>query len=219
MRLRNSIFSKLILGDILLIVFISLLGCDIQFGGGGDGDGGDSFETIQGTVISITPNTIPVEGTFVVINNNPELFDTLSSSGFFLIEGLFSGSSTRLDFREQQDPPSFATTFLNVYRGATLELGEIDIVNGQVNIQGPIVTNFNGTVLENNCDVNSGTLEVQTRDSNPRVFVIVTITPTTDITGCRNEPCFCEDIGTRVQVRGVLEASGNNVTAGTLTIR
>jgi len=218
MRFRISILSKLILRNILLMAFISLLACDIQFGGGGGGDGGDSFETVQGTVISIVPNTIPVEGTFVVINNNPELSDVLPRSGFFFIEGLFSGSSTRLDFREQQDPPSFATTFLNVYRGATVELGEINIVNGQVNIPGPIVTDFNATVLENNCDVNSGTLEVETRDRNPRVFVIVTITPTTTITGCRIEPCFCEDIGTRVQATGVLE-TGNNVTADTLTIR
>jgi hypothetical protein len=219
MSLENSIVPKFVMLNILFIAFISLLGCDIEFGGsGGDGDGGNSFETVQGNVTSIVPNTIPVEGSFVVVNNNPELSDTLPSSGFFIIEGLFSGSSTRLDFREQLGPPSFATTFLNVYRGATLELGNINIENGNVIFTGPMVTNFNGTVLENNCDVNTGTLEVQTRNNNPKVFVIVNITPTTNITGCRNEPCFCEDIGTRVKVRGSLE-SNNVVNAGTLTIR
>jgi hypothetical protein len=218
MRDIGSQMLNLIMLNLTLASLIFLSGCDIQFGGGGGGDGGDSFETVQGNVTSIVPNTIPVEGTFVVVNNNPELSDTLPSSGFFIIEGLFSGSSTRLDFREQQDPPSFATTFLNVYRGATLELGTINIENGNVIFTGPIVTNFDGTVLENNCDVNTGTLEVQTRDTNPKVFVIVNITPTTNITGCRNEPCFCEDIGTKVKVRGFLE-SNNVVTAGTLTIQ
>jgi hypothetical protein len=219
MRDIGSRMLNLIMLNLTLASLILLSGCDIQFGGGGGGgDGGDSFETVQGNVTSIVPNTIPVEGTFVVVNNNPDLFDTLSPSGFFIIEGLFSGSSTRLDFREQQDPPSFATTFLNVYRGATLELGTINIENGNVIFTGPIVTNFNGTVLQNNCDVNTGTLEVQTRDTNPKVFVIVNITPQTNITGCRNESCFCDDIGTKVTVRGILE-SNNVVTADTLTIK
>jgi hypothetical protein len=135
-----------------------------------------------------------------------------------MIEGLFSGQSVRLTFSEQEDSSPFAQTFLNVYRGATLELGTINIENGNVIFTGPIVTNFDGTVLQNDCDVNSGTLEVQTRNTKPEVFVIVNITPTTDITGCRNEPCFCEDIGTKVKVRGILESS-NVVTAGTLTIK
>jgi hypothetical protein len=204
--------------NITLASLIFLSGCDIEFGGGGGGDGGDSFETVQGTVTSIVPNTIPVEGTIVTVNENPELSATLPSSGFFMIEGLFSGQSVRLTFSEQEDSSPFAQTFLNVYRGATLELGTINIENGNVIFTGPIVTNFDGTVLQNDCDVNSGTLEVQTRNTKPEVFVIVNITPTTDITGCRNEPCFCEDIGTKVKVRGILESS-NVVTAGTLTIK
>ncbi len=219
MSFQSSILIKILMFNILFTMSVFMPACDIEFGGGGGGDnGGSSFETVQGNVTSIVPNTIPVEGTFVVVNNNTELSDTLPSSGFFIIEGLFSGSSTRLDFREQLDPPSFATTFLNVYRGATLELGTINIENGNVIFTNPIVTNFNGTVLENNCDVNTGTLEVQTRNNNPKVFVIVNITPTTDITGCRNEPCFCEDIGTKVKIRGFLEAN-NVVTAGTVTIQ
>jgi hypothetical protein len=205
--------------NITLASLIFLSSCDIEFGGGGGGgDGGDSFETVQGTVTSIVPNTIPVEGTIVTVNENPELSATLPSSGFFMIEGLFSGQSVRLTFSEQEDSSPFAQTFLNVYRGATLELGTINIENGNVIFTNPIVTNFDGTVLENDCDVNTGTLEVQTRNTKPEVFVIVNITPTTDITGCRNEPCFCEDIGTKVKVRGILESS-NVVTAGTLTIK
>jgi hypothetical protein len=218
MRSIGSRKLNLIMLNITLASLIFLSGCDIQFGGGGGGDGGDSFETVQGNVTSIVPNDIPIEGSFVVVNNNPELSDTMASSGFFIIEGLFSGASTRIDFREQEDPPSFATTFLNIYRGATLELGTINIENGNVIFTNQIVTNFNGTVLENNCDVNTGTLEVETRNRNPKVFVIVNITPTTNITGCRVEPCFCEDIGTKVKVRGFLE-SNNVVTAGTLTIQ
>jgi hypothetical protein len=219
MRDIGSRMLNLIMLNLTLASLILLSGCDIQFGGGGGGgDGGDSFETVQGNVTSIVPNDIPIEGTFVVVNNNPELSDTMASSGFFIIEGLFSGASTRIDFREQEDPPSFATTFLNIYRGATLELGTINIENGNVIFINQIVTNFNGTVLENNCDVNTGTLEVETRNQNPKVFVIVNITPTTNITGCRVEPCFCEDIGTKVKVRGFLE-SNNVVTAGTLTIQ
>ncbi|HEX9666313.1 MAG TPA: hypothetical protein VGA95_07100 [Thermodesulfobacteriota bacterium] len=218
MRDIGSRTLNLIMLNITLASLIFLSGCDIEFGGGGGGDGGDSFETVQGTVTSIVPNTIPVEGTIVTVNENPELSATLPSSGFFMIEGLFSGQSVRLTFSEQEDSSPFAQTFLNVYRGATLELGTINIENGNVIFTGSIVTNFDGTVLQNDCDVNSGTLEVQTRNTKPEVFVIVNITPTTDITGCRNEPCFCEDIGTKVKVRGILESS-NVVTAGTLTIK
>jgi hypothetical protein len=219
MRFENSILPKLFMFNILFITVISLSGCDIQFGsgGGGGGGGGDNFETVTGTVTMITPNTIPIEGTLAVINNNLDLSDTLSSSGFFMIEGLFSGNPI-LDFREQQDSTPFAQTTLTVYRGATVELGTINIENGRVNLMDPTVTNFNGTVLQNNCTENSGTLQVQTRNTKPEVFVTVNITPTTNITGCRNEPCFCEDIGSKVKVRGILE-SNNVVTAGTLTIQ
>jgi hypothetical protein len=219
MRFENSILPKLFMFNILFITVISLSGCDIQFGsgGGGGGGGGDNFETVTGTVTMITPNTIPIEGTLAVINNNLDLSDTLSSSGFFMIEGLFSGNPI-LDFREQQDSTPFAQTTLTVYRGATVELGTINIENGRVNLIDPTVTNFNGTVLQNNCTENSGTLQLQTRNTDPKVFVTVNITPTTNITGCRNEPCFCEDIGSKVKVRGILE-SNNVVTAGTLTIQ
>lgn len=219
MRAIGSRTLNAIIFSIILAALALSASCDIEFGGGGgNGGGGDNFETVQGNLTSIVPNSIPVEGSFVVVNNNPELSDNLPSSGFFIIEGLFSGASVRLDFREQLDPPSFATTFLNVYRGARLELGTINIENGNVIFADPIVTNFDGTVLQNNCDVNTGTLEVQTRDNNPKVFVIVNINPTTNITGCRNDPCFCEDIGTKVGVRGRIE-SNNVVTAGTLTIK
>ena len=218
MRYIGSRMFNLIILNITLISLIFLSGCDIQFGGGGGGgDGGAAFETLTGTLTMITPNTIPVEGTVVVINDNLDLSFTLTSSGFFMIEGLFSGNPL-LDFREQEDSAPFAETFVTVYRGATVELGTINIENGRVILLDPTVTNFNGTVIQNNCVENSGTLQVQTRNTNPKVFVTVNITPTTNITGCRNEPCFCEDIGTKVKVRGILE-SNNVVTAGTLTIQ
>jgi hypothetical protein len=220
MSLENSILPKFVVFNILLITFISLLSCDIQFGSGssgGGGGGGDSFETLTGTVTMITPSTIPVEGSFVVINDNLDLSATLSSSGFFMIQGLFSGNPL-VDFREQENSSPFAETFVTVYRGATVELGTITIENGRVNLPDPTVTNFNGTVIQNNCTENSGTLQVQTRNTNPKVFVSVNISPTTDITGCRNQSCFCEDIGTKVKVRGILQ-SANVVNAGTLTIQ
>lgn len=220
MILRNSTLRKYIAVSIVLITFVSLLSCDIQFGSGGNNDGGNSFETLTGTVTMITPNSIPVEGTVVVINDNPDLSATLTSSGFFMIEGLFSGDPL-IDFREQADSSPFAETTVTVYRGATVELSTINIENGRVNLPDPTVTNFNGTVLQNNCTENSGTLQVQTRNTNPKVFVTVNISPTTDLTGCRNESnqiCLCEDIGTKVKVRGILK-SANVVDAGTLTIQ
>ncbi len=153
----------------------------------------------------------------VVINNNPELMDVLPSSGFFFIEGLFSGDPT-IGFREEEDSAFIAQTSITVYRGATVELGTINIQNGRIEFVDPIVTNFNATVLENNCVDNSGTLQVQTRNTSPKVFVTVNISPTTNITGCTNTPCFCEDIGTKVDVRGFLR-SGVLVDAGTITIK
>jgi hypothetical protein len=218
MRQIGSRMFNLIMLNITLASLIFLSGCDIQFGGGGGGgDGGDSFETVTGTVTMITPNTIPVEGTMVVINDNLDLSDTLPSTGFFMIQGLFSGDPI-LDFREQPDSTPFAQTSLTVYRGATVELGTINIENGRIILVNPTVTNFDGTVLQNNCMDNSGTLQVQTRNTNPKVFVTVNITPSTKITGCRNEPCVCQDIGSKVNVRGSLD-SGTVVTAGTLTIK
>lgn len=216
MRYIRSRMLNLMMLTITLTALIFFSDCDIQFGGGGGGDGGDSFETVNGTVTMITPNTIPIEGTFVIINNNPELSDTLSSSGFFFIEGLFSGDPI-IEFREQEGSAFFAQTSLTVYRGATLELGTITIVNGVIDFADPI-TNFNGTVLQNNCVDNSGTLQVQTRNTNPKVFVTVNISPSTNITGCRNAPCFCEDIGAKVDVRGILK-SNVVVNAGTITIK
>jgi len=218
MPIRKSFLCSLLTLLVLIIPLILSGGCDIQFGGGGNGNGGSNFEIVQGTVTSIVPNTIPIEGTIAVVNNDIILSDVLPASGFFMIEGLFSGSSVRLDFREQEDPPSFATTFLNVYRGATLELGTINIENGNVIFTGSIVTNFDANLIENNCNGNSGTLEVQTEDRNPNVFVIVTVTPTTQFTNCRVEPCNCDNINTRLNIRGTLEA-GNNVTAGTIENR
>jgi hypothetical protein len=200
-----------------LLLFISLWssgGC--EFGGGGDE--GSNFEIVEGTVTSIIPTNIPIEGTFVVINDNIFLSELLDDTGFFFIQGLFSGPSVRLDFREQEEPPSFATTFLNVYRGARLELGTINILNGNVIFNDPIITNFDATVIENNCVVNSGNIEVQTRDKDPIVFVIVTITPTTLIVDKNNNPKTCQDIGTKVGIRGILE-TGNNVTAGRLELK
>jgi hypothetical protein len=219
MSLENSILPKFVVFNILLITFISVSSCDIQFGtsSNNDGGGGDSFETLTGTVTMITPNTIPIEGSMVVINDNVDLSATLSSSGFFMIQGLFSGNPL-VDFREQENSSPFAETFVTVYRGATVELGTITIENGRVNLPDPTVTNFNGTVIQNNCSENSGTLQVQTRNTNPKVFVTVNISPTTNITGCRNEPCVCGDIGSKVKVRGILR-SANVVDAGTLTIQ
>jgi len=219
MPIRKSFLCSLLTLLVLIIPLILSGGCDIQFGGGGDGNGGSNFETVQGTVTSIVPNTIPVEGTIAVVNNDDiNLTDVLPASGFFMIEGIFFGSSVRLDFREQEDPPSFATTFLNVYRGATLELGTINIENGNVIFIDSIVTNFDANLIQNNCNGNSGSLEVQTGDKNPNVFVIVTVTPTTLFTNCRVEPCNCDNINIRLRIRGILEA-GNNVTAGTIENR
>lgn len=216
----NSRFLNLFL-SILFLIIISLFsygGCDIKFGGSGGNDGNNSdFETVEGTVIDISPTSITIDGTFVVVNDDPRFSADLDESGEFSIEGLFSGASVRLDFREQLEPPSFATAFLNVYRGATLQLGNIEIVDGDVMID-TIVTNFDATVIMNNCSGNSGTLEVQTLDDDPDVFVIVSITSTTDIEDGNGNPASCEDIIGEVFIRGILE-QGNNVEAGRIELQ
>ena len=216
----NSRFLNLFL-SILFLMIISLFshgGCDIEFGSSGDNDGNNSdIETVQGTVTSIVPSSIPVEGTLVFVNNDTTFSDVLDSSGIFSIQGLFSGSSVRLDFSEQEGSDPFATEFLNIYRGATVDLGNIEIENGDV-ILDQIVTNFDATVLDNNCSGNSGTLEVQTLDNDPDVFVIVSITPTTDIEDGNGDPVSCEDLIGDVLIRGILEV-GNNVEAGDIELQ
>lgn len=209
----NSRFTNLFLSFLFLII-ISLLsygGCDIEFGGGGGGNGDSDFETVKGTVTSIIPTSITIEGTFVVVNNDNNASQVLDDTGFFLIEGTFSGSSVQLQFRQQQDPPSFANTGLTIFRGATIELGNITIENGVVDID-QTITNFDATVRENNCTGNSGTLEVETRDINPMVIVTVSISASTQIVDSNNNNRTCEDIGTSVNVRGTLQ-SGPNVSA------
>ncbi len=206
---------------ILLLIVISLTsygGCDIEFGGGGDSNGDNSdIETVNGTVTSIVPSSIPIEGTFVLVNNNPAFSDVLDSSGFFSIQGLFSGSSVRLDFSEQEGSEPFATAFLNIYRGATVDLGNIEIENRDV-ILGLVVTNFDATVLENNCTGNSGTVEVQTLDNDPDVFVNVSITSTTNIEDGNGNAAPCELVIGEVFIRGILGV-GNNVDADEIELQ
>ncbi|MGH7902116.1 MAG: hypothetical protein ACRENZ_10305, partial [Thermodesulfobacteriota bacterium] len=168
-------------------------------------------------VTSIVPSSIPIEGTFVLVNNDAVFSDVLDGSGIFSIRGLFSGSSVRLDFSEGEGSGPFATAFLNIYRGATLDLGNIEIENGDV-VLDQVVTNFDATVLRNNCSGNSGTIEVQTLDSDPDVFVIVSITPTTDIEDGNGNPALCEVVLGEVFIRGILEV-GNNVDAGRIELQ
>jgi hypothetical protein len=197
---------------VICILAISLLtsgGCDISFSSDGDnggGGGGDENSILQGTITTITPDR-SLEGITVRVEDTGSgvfFSDVTDSSGSFHIEGQFSGFPSRLEFLDEGSNLIALTTII-VFPNAEVDLGEITITNGSVNISGDIIVIFQGNVMENNCSGGVGTLEVETDSTT----AIVEVSSSTDIIR-DSDNLTCEDllIGGSVEVRGELLVNG-----------
>ena len=194
--------------SLLILSFFIIGGCDIEFGGGGDNGGGgggggnDEVETVQGTIVNIIPDQ-DLEGISVEITVNdgaPET-DITDASGFFSIEGPLAGSP-QIQFFDQ-DSNSLGTIILSVYPTAQVELGNISLESGNVNLLNQTEVTFNGDVSTNNCTGSSGFLEVDAKNDQETVTIIVQISESTDLILNGND-ITCEDIllGRNVEVQG-----------------
>jgi|GEM_PF-938139 len=218
MRKVNSPTFGTALILLFLVSFLTIGGCDVEFGGGGNNGGGgggggsSNPEIVQGTIIDIIPDE-DTEGITVVITNkdNVEFMDTTNSAGFFSISsgtGTFAGIP-RIEFFSGTLSLGFRD--LNVFPTAKLELGNITLENGGVTLSDILDVTFEGDVITNTCVGNSGIIEVEASREGESTDVIVQISASTDILRDSDE-ILCEEvlIGQRVEIRGILQ-TGNNV--------
>jgi len=224
MKKVNSPALGIALIFLFLISFLTMGGCDVDFGGGGDNGGGggggsSSPEMVQGTIVDIIPDE-DTEGITVVITNenNIEFSDITNSAGFFSISsgtGTFSGLP-RIEFFSGSTSLGFID--LNVFPTATVDLGNLTLENGIVILPVIIDVTFEGDVITNTCAGNSGIIEVEASREGESTDVVVQISASTDILRDGDE-ILCEDvlIGQDVEVRGVL-LTGNTVDADILDL-
>ncbi|MER3445705.1 MAG: hypothetical protein C4291_02205 [Candidatus Dadabacteria bacterium] len=216
MKTKN-IFT--LLTFIVCILTISLLtsgGCGINFGNDNNngGDGNTGSDSVQGTITSIT-NVGSTSGITVQATDSSNTFSaTTNSNGFFKIEGNFSGSSLRLDFLNQSNN-LLATTSVTIFPGIEIDLGNITISNGNVNLSGSINITFDGDISENNCSGNAGTIVVAAGNTD----VIVQVLTSTTIVDSNNNTLSCGNLSSgKVTVTGTL-LMGNTVKANRIELQ
>ncbi len=195
--------------SLLFLSFFLIGGCDVEFGGGGDnngggggGGGGDEIETVQGTIVSVIPD-LDLEGIVVEItvdDGAPET-DITDAGGFFSIEGPLAGDPQIKFFDEDANP--LGTRVINVFPTAELDLGNISLENGNVNLLNVPEVTFNGDISSNNCTGNTGFMEVEAENDQGSVMVIVQISESTDLI-INGDEAECEDflLGRNVEVQG-----------------
>jgi hypothetical protein len=209
--------------SLLILSFFLIGGCDVEFGGGGGnnggggGGGGDEVETVQGTIVSIIPDQ-DLEGITVEISIDggaPET-DVTDAGGFFSIEGPLAGSPQIMFLDE--DANFLGTIGLSVYPTAEVELGNISLENGNVNLLNVTEVTFNGDISSNNCTGNSGFMEIDAENDQEQVTVIVQISESTDLI-INGDDAECEDflLGRNVEVQGEIP-SVNTVDADRVEI-
>ncbi len=202
----NNVLHRGVISLIILSFFI-IGGCDIEFGGGDSGGGGggggnDEVETVQGTIVDVIPAQ-DLEGITVEItvdNGTPET-DVTDAAGFFSIDGPIAGSP-QIEFIDSSSN-SLGKIGLSVYPTADLELGDITLSSGTVSFDSLAEVTFNGDVSTNNCTGNTGTLEVDAKNDQETVTIIVQISESTDLV-FNGDDITCEDIllGRNVEVQG-----------------
>ena len=207
---------------LFLISFLTIGGCDVDFGGGGDDNGGgggggnNDPEVVQGTITDIIPDE-DTEGIMVIItsDDNVEFTDATNSAGFFSISSLTStfAGTPRLEFFDSTGMNLLALTNITVFPTARVELGNITLENGIILTPDPTEVTFEGDVILNNCVTNSGSIEVEASREGVSTDVIVQVSASTDVLR-DNDEILCEEvlIGQRVQVRGEL-LPGDSVDA------
>ena len=214
---------------ILVTVVIGVIGgCDVDFGtnnngnNGGGGGGGSTSESVEGTIVDVVPSrSSGVSNITAQISLQSAVrmyMDTTSDTGFFKVEGSFSGNP-QLDFLdEDNDQSSLGTIILNVFPRATLKLGNIRLDTGNVVFENDIKVIFNADLTQNNCVDNSGSIKVEPTDGS-NLDIIVQITNSTDLER-DNDSITCNDllIGQTLKITGVLLV-GNSVEADSIDVQ
>ena len=216
MGIKNIIAISIFIICIITISLLASGGCDLDFGGGSDGDGGDggNLESmVQGTIIS-QPNN----GLTARLSNNgdlPEFFDLTDSNGNFFIQGNFNGCLTlRLEFQDGSENV-LAFTNVTVFPKTNLDLGDVSLDNGNVILEGPddISVNFDGNLnftppaLET-CEGGVGDSEGTIVVTKGNTDITVQITPTTtEIINADNIEIGCNNLfgNEEVEVTGTLQ--------------
>jgi len=209
--------------SLLFLWFFLIGGCDVEFGGGGGdnggggGGGGDEVETVQGTIVSIIPDQdlqgITVE---ITVDDGAPETDITDDSGFFSIDGPIAGSP-QIEFFDGDSNP-LGTIIISVYPTAQVELGNISLETGNVNLLNETEVTFNGDISSNNCTGNSGFIEIDSENDQEQVTVIVQISESTDIIVNGND-ATCEDLllGRNVEIQGDIP-SINTVNASRIEV-
>lgn len=215
--------SNLILSFILTFSLILLYGgCNIEFNSGDDNNntGSSEDETVEGTIISTIPDIGVVDITAQITEdqNNITFSDTTSSSGFFRIEGPFA-DTPELEFLDNNSS-SLGKTFLNVFPGVTLELGNIRLENGAVMFEDVFEVTFTGVQTANGCNVNTGLIEVEVSNNQDTVAIFVQVTNSTDIENSDGDNIDCDQIfdGQELETTGSL-VSVNTVDATVIKLK
>ncbi len=205
---------------LFILSFLTIGGCDVDFGGGGDDNGGGGGgssdpEMVEGTITDIIPDQ-DTQGIMVVITNddNVEFTDTSNTAGFFSVtslSGTFAGTPT-LEFFDTTST-LLAIINITVFPTARVELGNVTLENGTIIFSDPTEVTFEGDVITNNCVTNSGSIEVEAKREGVTTDVIVQVSSSTDVLRDGDE-ILCEEllIGQTVQVRGDL-LQGDSVDA------
>jgi hypothetical protein len=149
---------------LLFLCFFLIGGCDVEFGGGGDnnggggGGGGAMKSKRSGTIVSIIPDQ-DLEGITVEItvdDGAPET-DITDDSGFFSIDGPIAGSP-QIEFFDG-DSNSLGTIIISIYPTAQVELGNISLESGNVNLLNETEVTFSRDISSNK-HRNSGFIEI-----------------------------------------------------------
>ncbi len=211
---------------LVFFIFIFIGGCDVDFGGGtddNDNDNGDSGveigEIVQGTIVDTIPTRATgvdnIEITITDEDTSDQTSETTGSSGFFSISGNFSGSPDIEFFDNEDVGNSIGIVILNVFPGAEVDLGDISLENGVVNFLEDTEVSFEADIIENNCNGNSGTIEVEIDlpDTDNEFEILVQINSSTDIE-IDGLDADCDDfiIGQELEIDGTL-LIGNSVDA------
>ena len=112
-----------------------------------------------------------------------------------------------------------AQSFLDIFPGSELNLGNVTIENGIVgfNPDDPGII-FEGDLIENNCIDETGSILVEIENGSDDIEVIVQISASTDITR-DDDDITCSDffIGQTLDINGTLITS-NTVDAETIEV-
>lgn len=205
-RYKNLIY-------LALITFLTIGGCDVDFGDDNETGSSNSTSQVRGDITSVFDSD-EVSGIRVVIQNSNDITE---SDGTFNVEGSISGNNKEIQFQDTNDGNSIIGRLrLNIWPGAELNLGKIEVDENQlINVLDDISIDFSGTVINNSCEGDTGSITVQI-DNKSDIEVLVQIDSSTDLER-NNEDIECDEIkeDQQLDIEGTCRGTNcSNVNAG-----